>query len=57
MSNVTILSSDKIIIPTHIQNEIRSRFSLSKNKEIEVKYCKLDKTYDCYINEKYICSF
>lgn len=55
--NVTILNNSDFVTPLAVQSSIKDKFAFSKNKEVEVKFDKEEKSYDVYQNQSYVCSF
>jgi hypothetical protein len=57
MNTVTILNVSDFTTPSVVQSAIKDFFAFSKNKEVEVRFDKEEKSFDIYQNDKYICSF
>ena len=55
--NVTILNNSDFLTPSIVQNSIKEKFAFSKNKEVEVRFDKQEKSFDIYQNEQFVCSF
>lgn len=56
MKNVFILSNEEKIVPVLVQDAIRTKFSISTTKDVEVRYKnKMYNVYDAQGN--YITSF
>jgi hypothetical protein len=55
--DVTILNNSDFVTPSIVQNSIKEKFAFSKNKEVEVRFDKEEKSFDIYQNEQFVCSF